>query len=313
MNKDKEALKMEIIQKFTKMRNTINEREDKLLSDIDNKFNDLFIQGGDEIIKKSEKFPDKIKTYLIKGKQLCEKWDNNDDILNSKINDCIEIENSIKLIKDLDDNIKRYNSQKTEIKFITKEENDFDKIITKLINFGEITNEEKSINSFKFKFKKGKNYTVSENGLIATKTSGGKEWNCTIIGDKTIPENRISKWKIKLNNFEFNSNILPYNILIGIGPDFKNNYINFYEECWTFCCSTSGVVLKSEAPTKYQNNSGQLKEGDIIEVTVDRISGNLSFSVNDLDYGIACSQIPKEDKLYPIIMLYFPNQIVELI
>ena len=180
MNKDKEALKMEIIQKFTKMRNTINEREDKLLSEIDNKFNDLFIQGGDEIIKKSEKFPDKIKNYLIKGKQLCEKWDNNDDILNSKINDCIEIENSIKLIKDLDDNIKIYNSKKTEIKFITKEENDFDKIITKIINFGEIINEDLTINSFKFKFKKGKFYTVSENGLIATKTSREREWDGTV-------------------------------------------------------------------------------------------------------------------------------------
>ena len=108
VNKDKEELKMEIIQKFTKMRNTINEREDKLLLEIDNKFNDLFFKGGDDIIKKSEKFPDKIKNALIKGKQINDDWDNNNDILNSKINDCIQIENSIKLIKNLNDNIKKY-------------------------------------------------------------------------------------------------------------------------------------------------------------------------------------------------------------
>ena len=124
-------------------------------------------------------------------------------------------------------------------------------------------------------------------------------WDCIIIGDKAIPENKISKWKIKLNNFEIDEKYNEYNILVGIGPDLNDKFNNFYKECWTFCCSTSEVVIKSTIPTKYQKNSGQLKEGDIIEVIVDRISGNLSFSVNDLDYGIACSQIPKEEKLYP--------------
>ena len=46
---------------------------------------------------------------------------------------------------------------------------------------------------YKFKFKEGINYTLSNNGLIATKTSGGDSWNCTIIGDKEIPKNKISK------------------------------------------------------------------------------------------------------------------------
>ena len=141
MNKDKEALKMEIIKKFTKMRNIINEREDKLLKEIDNKFNELFFQGGDDIIKKSERFPDTIKNALIKGKQLNNDWDNN-DILNSKINDCIQIENSIKLIKEIDDNIKKYNSQNSKITFITNKENDFNDIISKIEIFGAIIDEE---------------------------------------------------------------------------------------------------------------------------------------------------------------------------
>ena len=311
VNKDKEELKMEIIQKFTKMRNTINEREDKLLSEIDNKFNELFFQGGDDIIKKSEKFPDKIKNALIKGKQINNDWDNNNDILNSKINDCIQIENSIKLIKNLNDNIKKYNEQNSEIKFITNDEDDFNDIITKIINFGGIINKEPAENIFKFKFKNGMNYSVSENGLIATKNSGEDDWNCTIIGDKEIPKNKITKWKIKLNNFIIKSNTI--NILIGIGPNNPNNEDCFYRECWAFCCGTSEIVIKSNDSKKYKNHSGKLKEGDIIEVTVDRISGNLSFAVNDLDYGIACSQIPKEDILYPIILINDQNQIVEIV
>jgi len=269
-----------------------------------------FFQGGDDIIKKSERFPDTIKNALIKGKQLNNDWDNN-DILNSKINDCIQIENSIKLIKEIDDNIKKYNSQNSKITFITNKENDFNVIISKIETFGAIIDEENKTCLFKFKFKNGKNYTVSENGLIATKNSGGDDWNCTIIGDKQIPKNKITKWKIKLNNFRIKSNTC--NILIGIGPENSNNKSCFYDECWTFDCGESKKIIQNKVRIKYNNNSGKLKEGDIVEVIVDRISGNLSFSVNDSDYGIACSNIPKDDTLYPIILINDENQIVEII
>ena len=45
----------------------------------------------------------------------------------------------------------------------------------------------------------------------------------------------------------------------------------------------------------YIGHSGRLKEGDIIEVIVDRISESLSFLVNDIDYGIAFTEIPKDE------------------
>ena len=311
INKDKEELKMEIVQIFTKMRSAINEREDKILSEIDNKFKDLFYQEGDDIIKKSEKFQEKIKNFIIKGKQIYENWDNNNELLNSKINECIQIENSIKIIKDLEDNITKYNSKNTEIKFINNIEDNFNDIISKINNFGEIINEEFDVNAFRFKFKNGQNYKVSKNGLMATKTSGGDTWNCTIIGDKQIPKNKITKWKIKLTNFKIKHNTC--NILIGIGPENKNNKDCFYDECWTFDCGESKKIIKNKFRIKYNNHTGKLKEGDIVEVIVDRISGNLSFAVNNSDYGIACSNIPEEDILYPIILINDENQIVEII
>ena len=45
---------------------------------------------------------------------------------------------------------------------------------------------------------------------------------------------------------------------------------------------------------------------------MDRKLGNLSFEVNDIN-GIACSEIPKDDILYPIVMINDVNQIVEII
>ena len=295
---------MQINQKFTQMRNVINEREDKLLLEIDNKFNNLIFKEDNDLIKKSQKFPKIVKNSLEQGKKINEGWNNNNEKLNSKINECIKIENSVKIIKELEENIKKYNSQKIEIKFITQTENDFKDIITKINEFGKIINKDE-IN--KFKFRNGENYNLSENGLIVTKNSGGSSWNCTIFGDKEIQKNKISKWKIRLN--EINSGY----ITIGIGPLNPSNKTCFYNECWSFLCYDSHKIIKSSSQSDYNNHNGKLKNGDRVEVIVDRISGNLSFTVNDNDYGIACSDIQKNDILYPVVMLHDQNQKVELI
>ncbi len=70
INNNKEQLKMEIIKKFTIMRNIINEREDKLLSLKNNTFNDIFINENADIIKTSEKLP---KTKQLKSSEKKEK------------------------------------------------------------------------------------------------------------------------------------------------------------------------------------------------------------------------------------------------
>ena len=64
---------------------------------------------------------------------------------------------------------------------------------------------------------------------------------------------------------------------------------------------------------KYNNLEGKLKKGDIVEVIVDRNLNNLSFSINGIHHGIACSQIPKDDILYPTVIIYEQNHIVEIV
>ena len=56
-----------------------------------------------------------------------------------------------------------------------------------------------------------------------------------------------------------------------------------------------------------------MKEGDIIEVIVDRKIGNLSFAVNNVNFGIECSEIPKDDTLFPTVVLYEKGVEVELV
>ena len=85
---------MEITKIFTKIRNIINQREDELLLNIDNKFESLFFKG--KKIKESEKLANNIKISLERGKIIDNdnEWDN-DNKLSLLINDCINIENNI--------------------------------------------------------------------------------------------------------------------------------------------------------------------------------------------------------------------------
>ena len=76
VNKTKEELKLNVQKIFTKIRTVINEREDELLSDIDNEFSNNFC--GDDIIEESIKLPNKIKQYLEKENLLNNDWNNID-------------------------------------------------------------------------------------------------------------------------------------------------------------------------------------------------------------------------------------------
>ena len=133
IEKDKEELKLEIQNIFTKIRNAINEREEELLLDIDNLFKDKFI--NDDIIYKAEKLPKRIKLSLEKGKLINEEWDRNK--LTSYINDCINLENNIKIINKINENIIQCKKNgNIKIKFYSKEDslNNFIDLIKKFGN-----------------------------------------------------------------------------------------------------------------------------------------------------------------------------------
>ena len=65
--------------------------------DIDKKFDELFI--NENFIKKNELFPNKIKLTIEKGKLIDNKWNDNNKL--NIINDCLNIENNIKYIMEI--------------------------------------------------------------------------------------------------------------------------------------------------------------------------------------------------------------------
>ena len=133
INEKKETLKMNIQKLFTKLRNVLNDREDKLLLEVDKKYEELYF--NEDIIRESEKLPTKIKESLDKGNLINKQWNNNK--LNSSINDCLNIENNIKIINKINDRVKKCNSIKSEIYFYPKD-NEINKLLESLQNFGDI-------------------------------------------------------------------------------------------------------------------------------------------------------------------------------
>ncbi len=141
INIDKEELKIKIQKIFTNIRNELNKREDKLLLEVDNQFEDLFLK--EEIIKECEKLPSKVNLSLEKSKNI----DKNSNIneLNLFINDCLEIEKNIKNINFINENIKKSDEiKKTKIIFYPDDE-EINKFIEKIKLFGKI----EKFNSFK--------------------------------------------------------------------------------------------------------------------------------------------------------------------
>ena len=181
ISKDKEELKDKIQKIFTKIRNEINNREDVLLLEIDKQFKNAFF--SEEVIKNSEKLPNKIKLALEKCKSL-DKEDYNENKISILINECFNIENNIKDINNINENIKKCNNANNLEILFSPEEDGVNKFLEDIKVFGNINNLDKNI----------------INDLINSL--------CIIQKDKkNIIQNSIIKWieeKInkKINKFE---------------------------------------------------------------------------------------------------------------
>ena len=135
IDEQKDKLKSEIQNIFTKIRTALNEREDELLLEVNKKFDEKF--GNEDIIKEGEKLPNKIKLSLEKGKLIDNEWNDNNK-LSSIINSCINIEDNIKNINIINDNIKKYkNNNDLNIECNIQPE-DFNNLINSIKSLGKI-------------------------------------------------------------------------------------------------------------------------------------------------------------------------------
>ena len=149
---------------ITNIRNKLNEREDELLSELELIFSKLC--PSEKKIIDYEKEPKKIKEILERKKDINQKLKDS-FLLNSFINDCINIENELKKISELNDIINNYNIN-SELKiFFYPEENEINLIYDNIKSFGKIYQQENDKKNFYIiKSEKEKNeYQIKINEL----------------------------------------------------------------------------------------------------------------------------------------------------
>ena len=159
-------------------------------------------------------------------------------------------------------------------------------------------------------------YSVNvKNPRIAT-FIGGNYW-CTIIGNTSLPLSKITSWSIKILKSRWNNG--EY-IFIGIAPTNINQNICNYNNCgWYFDCYYS--TLWSGPPHNYsgkeygpRKGGGQyVHTGDIVGVVMDTAKGELSFTLNGVNLGVAYEGIPLDKPLVPCVILGWNGDSVELI
>ena len=300
IEKEKEQLKLEIQNIFTKIRTALNEREDELISEVDKLYKEKYFD--EDIIKKGEKFPKQIKSSIEKGKSIDKEWDN--DNLISYINDCINIENNIKDLSMISKNINKGDlNNEIKIKFGANDKYIFEQI--KL--FGKIYSNKYSFSACPMNIKEERKYALSDNNKVLTKTGTDCKWMAAICQnelDKSIEEH---KWKIKI--LRTNDKI----IFVGVAPsDLDINYSNYNNCGWYFHCAQ--VNLYSGPPFNYSAKKIKInKVKEEITVVMNMKKRTLKFITDDENVSDAYSNIPIDKPLYPAVLLYHTNDSVEIL
>ena len=303
IDKDKENLKLSIQKIFTKIRNTLNEREDELLKETDEIFNQKFFD--EKLFKEAEKLPNKIKLSLERIKSMNLDWD--DKNLNKYINDCIIIENDIEKINLINGQIdKSIKNDTSNIRFFP-EENSMNDIYEKIKSFGNINII--GIDSYQFKecppgISDVRKYVVSgEFKNIITKSGISGDFAGTICENALDRSIDIHRWKIKIlktKDREINVGVASDDFNQN-SPHWNKGYFLYLKQSTLYSMTYSGKNIKLK---KVQNE---------VIVEVDMKNKTIKFIIDGDDKTIAYTNIPIDKPLFPTVILYSKDDSVEII
>ena len=298
--KDRDNLKLKVQSIFTMIRNTINDREDEILSEIDNTFKNTYF--NEKFIKTKEKLQKQIKLSLEKGKLIDEEkeWDYNK--LNSYINDCINIEKNINIVNNNNKNINEL--KKIKFEFSPKEYL-LELFLDYIKKFGKIYSAKYSFRECPFGMKDERKYILKgPNNNIIEKIGSDNSMGtiCEKELDKSIEEH---KWKIKILKTK------NRNLLVGVAPvDFDIYSSEQYQTCgWYLYCSD--LTVYSGPPHNYRGIRTNLNTlANEIIVIMNMKKRELKFVLEDEEFSF--NNIPIDKPLYPAVLLCNKDDTVEI-
>ena len=303
VNENKTELKLNIQKIFTKLRNYLNEREDELLSEVDNHFNNLYFK--EDTIKNCEKLPNKIKISLEKGKNIDNEWNKKDKLI-SLINDCINIENNMKEIKIINEIINKSNNTiNTKIKLITEEDNKFLESLKKYCRISIFNHHIYKFIECDNNINDSRKYKVEgECKNIITKIGQDEKFICARC-ENILEKGKEYKWKIKIlktKSGTINIGVAQIDSLIDLDEPYKYG--------WFLFCKT--LTFYSGKPHDFFKKETHLKIlKDEITVIMNMNNGSLKFIIGEQQDLI--NNIPLDKNLIPVVTLSNTNDSVEII
>ena len=302
INNDKEEIKLKIQGIFRKIKNVLNERENEILLELDKQFDKIYF--NEELIKKSEKLPSEIKMCLSKKK----KYENIKNIkFNSLLNYLLNVENIVKEVNEVNENINKENLNKDLIKFYPKEKDELNIFLEKIKTFGNIYYYNLNFKICPPYIEKSRLYSVTgENHNILTKTGTDLDYMGTIC-ENQFEKDKIYRWKIKILKSKEN------NINVGVAPiDFDIHSSN-YKYGWYLYIKE--LTLWSGPPHNYNGKPAklnQVKNNEIILI-MNMNKGSLKFIIDGEDKGDSYINIPLDKPLSPAVLLSNKNDSVEIV
>ena len=134
MNERKETIKGKIQNVFTKLKSELNDREEELLQETDEICNKIYCT--ESIVEEGKQLPAKTKFLLEKAQDINKVYDKDNSSL--FINGCINVENNIKNIIEINENIKKCNNSINENIYFIEEEEEINKFSQNIKKFGKI-------------------------------------------------------------------------------------------------------------------------------------------------------------------------------
>ena len=330
VNIKKEEMKINIQKIFTKIRNELNNREDELLLKIDKKFDNLVFKESS--LKDYEKSSKKIK-FSFNEKNLVDKERKDENII-SLINECINVENNIKNLKQLNNDLKKNDFKKIYNVDHNFQEEQTNKFIKSIYYLGDIYYNFEFENSTDEKQK----YILSgEIENIITKNVEDKKW-LRILSKSILKNKKEYSWKIKILNSKnkeimvgvaqketkmvyenYNYNMYAFPSLVIDSSEYLIDFLNKENKNgkisnlgWYFRCSNS--KLYSDAPQNFRDKKYKLiKIIDEIKIIMNMEKGTLKFIVGNEDKGEIYENIPINEPIVPAVLLYDNNDSVQII
>ena len=298
----KENLKIRIQKLFTKLRNDLNKREDKLLFQVEliyekNYFNKNFI-------KDIERMSNQIQLSIDKGKNILKNYNNKDTNLGSLIYNCIQIEEQIDSMNLLMEKIDKYEKNK-KIKIDLKLKEEEIKFLMNIKNFGDIYANDfiYQLKHHQIDFNNKKYIVLGPKDNIIEKIVQDNQFTL-ITTEYNLQPLQIHKWKIKILNSKSKL------IMVGITKNEQNSNINLNNiNGWYLYCYNS--TLYSGQPHNYKNKETCLDYIKyFITVIFDMKKGNLKFISDNKEESY--SDIPLDKPLYLSFLLYDKNDRIEI-